>query len=337
MLIGELGEEALLTQLRSLFAVTSTGVPVGVGDDAAVIDIPPGRQMVWSTDILVEGIHFLTPWQTARQLGRKCLAVNLSDIVAMGAVPGYALLTLALPPDTRVDFVLELCQGLCDLAVEEGIAVIGGDSSSSIEGMIISVTVGGLVPADEAVLRSGAAPEDAILVTGYLGSAAGGLKLLEQEAAPEVYPELIASFREPRCLSPVAQAAVAAGVTAMTDISDGLSTDLSHLCQESGVGARIYRSRLPVHPQMSTAAESLGWDLESMVLGGGEDYGLLFTFPVASAEDAARHIAQSSGVKVTVIGEITTGRDITIINLDGKILPLAAQGYDHFVHRGQPG
>lgn len=337
MLIGELGEEALLRQLRSLFAVTSTGVPVGVGDDAAVIDIPDGHQMVWSTDILVEAIHFRTDWQPARTLGRKCLAVNISDIISMGALPHYALLTLSLSPATEVEYILELCQGFCDLAMEVGVAVIGGDTSASPAGMTISVTAGGLVPEGRAVLRSGASPGDAILVIGYLGSASGGLKLLEGNVSPRDYPGLLAAFLDPACLLGESRAAAAAGATAMTDVSDGLSTDLAHICQESGAGARIFLDRLPVHPDLPRAAERLGWDGEAMLLGGGEDYSLLLTVPPAAADDAVKKISESSDAPVTMIGEIEAGGGIVLVAGDGSETPLAEQGFDHFTRSGDRG
>jgi len=331
LLIGELGEEALLRQLRSLFAVTSTGVPVGVGDDAAVIDVPAGHQMVWSTDILVEAIHFRTDWQPARTLGRKCLAVNISDIISMGALPHYALLTLSLSPDTDVEYIIELCQGFCDLAMEAGVAVIGGDTSASPAAMTICVTAGGLVPAGRAVLRSGAAPGDMILVIGNLGSASGGLKLLQENVMPRDYPGLMAAFLDPACLLSQSQAAAAAGATAMTDVSDGLSTDLAHICQESGVGARIFLDRLPVHPELTRLAANLGCDLKAMLLGGGEDYSLLLTVPPAAVDDTINTIAANSGTLVSVIGEITAGSGITLAAGDGSETPLPEQGFDHFI------
>lgn len=337
MLIGELGEEALLRQLRSLFAVTSTGVPVAVGDDAAVIDIPTGHQMVWSTDILVEGIHFLKAWQSARELGRKSLAVNASDLIAMGAVPRYALFTLALDPATEAEYVLELCEGFCELAQEEGIAVIGGDTSASHAGTVISVTAGGLVPAGRAVLRSGAKPGDAVLVVGYLGCAAAGLKLLERGFAGEDYPELVRAFRDPACLLAASQAAVAVGATAMTDVSDGLSTDLSHICAESGAGCRVRQSDLPLHPELIKAASELGWDAVAMMLAGGEDYSLLICVDAAAADAAAASIHEQSGVDVFRIGEITGGRDMVLVRNDGSEETLTAMGFDHFTRPGEPG
>ena len=180
MLVGDLGEEALLKELRSLFAASAPDVSTGIGDDAAVIDFPPGVQSVWTTDMLIEDIHFQRGWQTPRQLGRKCLAVNLSDLASMAATPRFALLSIGCPAATDLDFVLEFCRGFMSLASEHGVSVVGGDTTASASGIVLSVTLGGWVESGGAILRTGAEVGDAIMVTGDLGGAAAGLRLLQR-------------------------------------------------------------------------------------------------------------------------------------------------------------
>lgn len=334
MLVSALGEEALIDQLRRLFAVTAPGVPTSIGDDAAVIDTISGHQMVWTTDMLLEGVHFLKTWQTPRQLGRKSLAVNLSDIAAMGAVPRYALLSIACTLRTQVDYLLEFCQGFCDLAGETGVAVIGGDTSASSDGLVVSVSAGGQVLTGKALSRSGARPGDSVLVTGYLGSAAGGLRQLQDGIDSGRYPGLQQAFIAPMPAVAEARLALESGANAMTDISDGLASDLKHICLASCVGASISRELMPVHPELAAAAAQLGWDLDAMVMAGGEDYGLLFTIGANEAPAAVAAIQSATGTPVAVIGEITAAAGISVIDEQGRQSPMPASGFDHFLKYG---
>lgn len=330
MLVGGLGEEALLKELRRLFAAAGSRVPVGIGDDAAVLDCLTGKQAVWSTDLLVENVHFKKQWQTPRQLGRKCLAVNLSDIAAMGAAPSFALLSIACPPDTEVDYILELAQGVADMAISEGVAVVGGDTTASTGGIIVSVSVGGYVESGAALLRSGAAVGDSILVTGNLGSAAGGMRLIRDGEAG-AYPELTAAFLEPAPRLKAGLAAVEVGATSMTDISDGLASDLRHICEESSVGAVVETGALPSSHELVDAAVRFGWDREAMMLSGGEDYELLFTLPGNIAEQVKQVIAHASGQPATIIGEIMPREyGVQLIGRDGSGREMPAHGYEHF-------
>lgn len=330
MLVGGVGEEALLKELRDLFAAAGPRVPVGIGDDAAVLDCPGGRQAVWSTDLLLEGIHFQKQWQTPRQLGRKCLAVNLSDMAAMGAIPDFALLSIACPPETEIDFILEIARGIASLATEEGVSVVGGDTTASEGALVLSVTVGGFVEAGAAILRSGANVGDSILVTGDLGDASAGLRLI-REGEGGAYPELAAAFNEPRPRIRSGLAAVEAGATSMTDISDGLASDLRHICEESGVGAMIEPALLPSSRDLDDACNRFGWDRESIMLTGGEDYELLFTLPGSIAGQLKEVIAHASGQHVTIIGEIMP-RDygVRLVGRDGSGRDMPPHGYEHF-------
>ncbi len=334
MLAGELGEEALLKELRGIFAPTSPGTPVAIGDDAAVIDNPAGFQGVWTTDLLLEGVHFQKDWQTPRELGKKSLAVNLSDLAAMGAEPGWALLSLAFPPETEAEYILELCRGLAEQAAAHGVAVVGGDTTSNPWGLVISVAAGGAVPAGAALTRSGAAPGDAILVTGFVGSAAGGLRLLREGGGETcAYPVLVEAFIRPAARLAAAAAARQAGASAMTDISDGIASDLRHICEESACGARVVWNNIPIHDQLAAAADRYSWPLADMALAGGEDYELLFTVPAEKAAGAAKAITAETGVPVTVIGDLVAAdRGILLLGPDGSLRPLPVRGFDHFRH-----
>lgn len=330
MLVGDLGEEALLKELRSLLASAEPDVPTGIGDDAAVIEMPPATQGVWTTDLLVEGVHFQKSWQTPRQLGRKSLAVNLSDLASMGATPRFTLLSIACPPDTQLDFILELCHGFAELAAEKEMVVIGGDTTASVAGITISVTAGGYVPKNGAILRSGAEVGDSILITGHLGDAAGGLWLLQEEKAGG-YPELINAFLEPQPRLKAGRAAFEAGATAMTDVSDGIASDLRHICEESGAGALLETWQLPSSPELDAAAAEFGWDRERIMLSGGEDYELLFTLPGSIAEQLKAVISGAGAISVTIIGEVMPAEyGIRLVDRDGAGRPLPEHGYDHF-------
>lgn len=333
MLVGGLGEEALIRELRDIFSAAGTKVPTGIGDDAAVLDCPAGRQAVWSTDLTLEGVHFERHWQTPRQLGHKCLAVNLSDIAAMGAAPSFALFSIACPVNTEVEYILELARGFARLAADEAVAVVGGDTTASAGAIAISVTVGGFVDKGAALLRSGAAIGDSVMVTGNLGSAAAGMRLI-REGEAGTYPDLTAAFLEPEPRLKAALAAVEVGATSMTDISDGLASDLRHICEESGVGAMIEPALLPYSPQIEEAARRFGWDLESIVLSGGEDYELLFTLPGSIAEQVKEVIAGASGQHVTIIGEIMPREyGVRMVTTDGVGREMPLHGYEHFISR----
>jgi len=330
LLIGDLGEEALLRQLRGIFSESAPDVLTGIGDDAAVIDPPSGAQGVWSTDLLLQGVHFERGWQTPRQLGAKSLTVNLSDLAAMGATPRFAMLSLAIPTVTPVDYILEFCQGLAGEAASAGVIVIGGDTTRSDQGMVISVTAGGHVPSGGAVLRSGASVGDVIMVTGQLGSAAAGLQTFESGVA-EDYPELVRAFIAPIARIRAGIAARESGASAMTDLSDGLASDLRHICEESSAGARIDLEQLPFLRQLEAAAAEHGWNREKLMLTGGEDYELLLTVPGECAGKLQEEINRAAAVPATIIGEMMPPEyGIRLIDGGGGERPMPGHGYDHF-------
>lgn len=327
MLIEDLGEEGLVDELRRLFSNDREDVVLGIGDDAAVVSVPPGGNQLWTTDMLVETVHFQLEWQAPEQLGRKCLVVNLSDLAAMAAKPRFALLSLGIPAKMDAGFLLGVCRGIRQAADEHDVAIVGGDSTASCGGLIINIALGGT--ADGSVTRTGAVPGDLICVTGDLGDAAGGLLLLSEGRHGE-FPSLRRAFIQPEARLAAAAAAAAAGVTSMTDISDGLATDLRHVCAASCVGARVDLAALPVSADLKRACEAYGWDREALVIGGGEDYELLFTAPAASAAGIQAAVA-STGIKVTAVGEITAAAGgLIIIDEEGNEEVMTTRGYEHF-------
>lgn len=331
MLISDLGEGGLVKEIQRLFLVDSDDIKAGIGDDAAVIDVSgPGRQ-AWTTDILIEGIHFDTSWQEPEELGRKSLLANISDLAAMGARPGYALLSLGVPRDCEVDYIIAVCRGIRSEADSAGISVVGGDTTASPAGIVINVALMGTVEG-RYVTRSGANPGDALVVTGELGGAAAGLKLLQVGKAKD-YPGLVKKFLIPPNRIETAQAAVTAGATAMTDISDGLAEETHHLCEASGVGMRIDAARLPMAPDLDAACGRFGWVSSEIMLSGGEEYELLITLPESGLREQIDAISSEEDVRVTVIGKVVSmDSGIALVDKAGSESSLQVGGYQHFSH-----
>jgi thiamine-monophosphate kinase len=310
---------------------------LGIGDDAAVIRQRAGFDTVITADLLVEGIDFhLERFQTRpRDLGHKALAVSLSDVAAMGARPRFCLLSVGVPLARWQSNFLEGCYaGVRALAGRYGIRVIGGDTSRTPEGVVIDSIVVGEVKRGRAVLRSGAKSGDQIFVTGALGGAAAGLKALESRAAPQSRVKLTRAQRRLVLRQVKPEPRVEWGVllgerrlaTALIDLSDGLSSDLAHLCRESGVGARVDAALLPVDPLLKSTDASEA-DALSLALDGGEDFELLFT---VRPRNIAKLPESVGGVRVTRIGEVTGERGEIKIIQDGRERLLKPAGFEHF-------
>lgn len=312
-------EDELIAAIRKVLSGTGPDVVVGPGDDAAVLARPSG-ELVLSADVLVESVHFDLAITSARDLGYKAIAVNVSDLAAMAASPRSALVTLALPVSTEDAWVMELFGGMREACDEHALWLVGGDLSRG-PAVSISVSVTGEVVPGRAITRAGAHRGDTVVVTGRLGASAAGLRIALEGRAPSTDLDrtlLRAHFR------PVARvgegaALAAAGATAMMDVSDGLALDLSRLCAASGVGARLVVESLPL-------AEGASLD---DALSGGEDYELIATLPDPAAVQAARaSLAATFGVPLTAIGEITPA-GLTAVT-GGRETPLEAKGWDHF-------
>lgn len=305
------------------------GVRVGIGDDAAVLAGEGRRDGVVTTDLLIEGVHFLRAAQSARALGWKALARSLSDIAAMGARPRYALVALAVPASTPTEWVKDFFAGVHRLARRHRVRLAGGDLASAPQ-VVADVQVLGEVGKGKALLRRGARPGDIVFVSGTLGLSGLGLACLRARVA-SVRPLLKRAVRAHLFPEPRLRLAAAlqrrGGLTAMIDLSDGLSTDLRHLCEASRVGARIYAEEIPAVKLPPLLERRLGTSGLKLALEAGEDYELLFTVPKARAARLPRQLA---GIKLTPIGEITPGRRVMIVGSVGRPLPLLPRGWDHF-------
>jgi thiamine-monophosphate kinase len=291
----------------------------GIGDDCAVIEIPRGHEALVTSDFSLENIHFRRAWHPPESVGHRCLTRGLSDIAAMGGEPLAAFLSLALPRNLAQSWVDRFLSGLLKLAAEFKVGLAGGDTAESPGGVMADIVVLGSVPKGRAVLRSGARPGDAIYVTGELGASAGTLSLLrKRKLKPAEFP---------RHFYPVPR--VEAGrflrarkvATAMIDLSDGLSTDLGHVCEESGVGAEVDAASVPL-ALIGRPARKVSLNV---ALDGGEDYELLFT-----ARPAARVPSRIEGVEVSRIGQVTRGRKIYLRAEDGVKRELPPAGWEHF-------
>ncbi|MGH9824754.1 MAG: thiamine-phosphate kinase [Blastocatellia bacterium] len=331
------GESEIISRIR---ARSRSGLRViaGIGDDAAVLRPSENCDLLACCDLSIEGIHFRTDWASPRLIGRKALAVNLSDIAAMGGVPLYATLSIAITGHSS-EYIDQLFSGITDLADAAGVSIIGGDTSSSPGPMFIDVSVIGECQQGKAVLRSGAHPGDLIFVTGRLGASALGLKLLREgsrAAVVESDDPVQSAVQEAICRHLEPEARVAAGrligrsglATAMIDISDGLSTDLNHILEESRCGALIHAESIPTHPAvpMLDGVRGIESSLE-MALHSGEEYELLFTVPSARRSDFEK-LAPDFEVPISLIGEIVEGTSIEM-ELDGKRSAVKPSGYEH--------
>ena len=330
--LAAIGERGLISRLRRRLPAPGPDVLLGIGDDAAAVRGGPGTLLL-TTDTLLEGVHFRRSTATLRDIGAKAIAVNVSDIAAMGGEPRYALLALALPGDLDVAEADDLFAGVLDMARQHGVALVGGDTCAGHHGVVLTVTLVGLVDGDP-LRRSGARPGDAILVTGTLGAAAAGLAVLERGAAAPAGPHVEAVVRAHRLPTPrVGESRLihASGwATAMIDLSDGLVTDLGHIAAESRVGARIDVDALPVGEATHRVAGVLGVDPVRWALSGGEDYELLFTAVPDHAAELARRVTEGTGTPVRRIGEIRP-RDEGLRFLDRAGRPHAVTpGFDHF-------
>ncbi|MBL7032432.1 MAG: thiamine-phosphate kinase [Nitrospira sp.] len=317
MRLSKIGEFGLINNLRSRCKSSSPDILIGIGDDAAAIKPVRGKSL-FTSDILIEDTHFDLSLTTFYQLGWKFLAINISDILAMGGRPDYFIAGLGIPDACRSGDIDELYSGILDMARKFNVKIIGGDTCSSKHGLILSGTLIG--SGNKVITRSNAKAGDAIFITSTLGDSALGLELLKKGGKKVLSfsgftPRLKLIKRhlmpEPRPLKNVSR------ITSMIDTSDGLLIDLGHICDESNTGALIYRDKIPVSPALATAAKKMGNDPLEFALKGGEDYALLFTAPKNIRTKAFR------------IGEITrTGR--YIIDADGNKTPFKAEGYEHF-------
>jgi thiamine-monophosphate kinase len=336
--IENLGEFGLIEHLTKNNEIRNAGTILSVGDDAAVID-QFGRQSVITTDMLVEGIHFDLMYTPLKHLGYKSVVVNLSDIYAMMATPTHITVSIALSSKVSVEALEEFYEGVYAACDKFGVDLIGGDTTSTKSGLVISITAIGEVAPDKFVTRSGAGDKDLICVTGDLGAAYLGLQLLEREKKiflenPSVQPDLQQqAYLIGRILKPEPRADIIEWMnehsvvpTSMIDISDGLSSEVLHLCTKSDKGCILYEDKLPLHPDTKNIAMQFGVSATTCALSGGEDYELLFTVKHEDYEKVARNS------NISIIGYMTTvaeGRHL--ITTGGNKHLLTAQGWNAFM------
>jgi len=311
----------------------------GIGDDCAVLQKDEAAYLLLTTDTLVEGIHFDLAWHPPYLLGRKSASVNLSDIAAMGGLPRACLLSIAFPGVVPAWFE-EFIAGFTEALKEADTQLVGGDTVKGHNDIVITVTLIGEADKKNVCFRSTSQPGDLVWVTGFLGNGAAGLELCRNGlhaagASAEKWQPLIKAHLDPEPLIGLGAVLAASGfVRAMMDISDGLATDLAHLCKESGVGAEVQQDKLPVLPLLEQAAAELDADPLDWLLKGGEDYQLLFTTRPSDEQQLRNLVAEQSGAKITVIGHITDGSGV-YLSSGGTRREISYQGYDHFQKTNQ--
>jgi thiamine-monophosphate kinase len=324
--LSDVGEFGFINRIKEK-SRESRGVLLGIGDDAAVTAMTPGMILLSTSDMLAEGVHFELAWSDPTTLGRKSLAVNLSDIAAMGGIPRFALLSLAIPPGLSLEFMESFMSGFLEQAEKYGVSLIGGDTSSSKTGLVISVTLLGEQYPDRISRRSGACIGDMVCVSGTPGDSSLGLDLLKSGCAsgeavnrhldPVPRVELGKIFAERQI------------PTAMIDISDGLCADLGHILESSLKGAKICIDNIPLSDNFRNCVDRNSLNFYRFPLSGGEDYELLFTMNPSKLKDA-EDAASISGTTVSVIGEITEETGLLLAFADGSRYDAELHCYDHF-------
>lgn len=335
--IATLGEFGLIDKITEGIVHKNSSTIRGIGDDAAELSYPDTRVLV-STDILMEGIHFDLTYVPLKHLGYKSAVVNFSDIYAMNGTPRQIVVSLGISRRFTVEHIQQLYEGLRLACEVYGVDLVGGDTTSSRQGLVISVTVIGDAPASKVVGRDGARPNDLICVSGDLGAAYMGLQVLEREKAASLgikdfEPQFTGKeYLVERQLKPEARRDIVAQLdragivpTSMIDISDGLSSELLHICQKSKTGCRVYEERIPIDYQTAVMAQELNMNLVTAAMNGGEDYELLFTVPLADHDK----IKDMSGIRI--IGHITDqALGCAMVTRDGdNEIAIKAQGWNH--------
>ncbi|WP_259014003.1 thiamine-phosphate kinase [Emticicia fluvialis] len=333
--LNTLGEFGLIDRIKTKFSLQNPESVLGIGDDAAVIDTGD-RYMLVSTDMLLEGVHFDLAYVPLRHLGYKSVAVNVSDIAAMNGIAKQITVSVGLSNRMSVEAVDEIYEGIKFACEDYQVDLIGGDTTSSRSGLVISVTVTGFVDKDKVAYRSGAKPNDILCVTGDLGAAYFGLQILEREkqvflANPGMQPDLeeksylVGKQLKPEARTDIVHELAEAGVvpTSMIDISDGLASEIIHLSTQSGVGALIFEEKLPIEDITMLTATEFKLSPVTAALNGGEDYQLLFTIK-QSDFDKIKNVTD-----ITPIGYMTESKAVELVLNSGSKVGITAQGWNH--------
>ncbi len=340
MKLSALGEFGLIREIQKQSSRTLPSVQLGIGDDAAALTVSSNALLLATTDMLIERVHFDLSCTDFYSLGWKSAAVNVSDIAAMGGIPRFCLTSLGITSDTSVEHISEFYRGVNAILAGHKTVLVGGDTCSSLDDLIISVTLLGEVEKKQALTRAGAKAGDRIFVTGTLGDSSAGLELLlgsksriRKEKCRMLVPGPARARMIERHLRPIPRAAwgrkiARAGcASAMIDVSDGISSDLGHICEQSRVGAVIYSGKIPLSDELRSAEAALSKPLLHYALSGGEDYELLFTIPPARMPKL-----RALRIPAIEIGEITRRKGISLVDTTGRKKQLRPTGYNHFIH-----
>lgn len=333
MKISALGEFGLIRHIQKRFSRKAPSALIGIGDDAAALRLSPASVLLATADMLLEDVHFDLSLTDFYSLGWKSAAVNLSDIAAMGGVPRFCLVSLGIPSSISVERITEFYKGFHALTGAHKAVLVGGDTCLSRKGLVISITVLGEIEKTSLITRSGARPGDRVFVTGPLGDSAAGLELLKKwgkgqraRGRGREKNKLIQKHLRPvPRITEGRELALSGCASAMIDVSDGLSSDLAHICEQSRVGAGIYADAIPLSRDILREAGKLRKPPLEYALSGGEDYELLFT-----ASPAKIKKLRSLGLSIIEIGKITRGKDIFLVYPAGERTLLRPRGYDHF-------
>lgn len=334
--IASLGEFGLIDQLTKDIELKNASSKYGIGDDAAVLEYPTEKEVLVSTDLLMEGVHFDLTYVPLKHLGYKAAVVNFSDIYAMNGTPKQITVSLALSKRFSVEDMEELYAGIRLACQQYNVDIVGGDTTSSLTGLAISITCIGEGEKGKVVYRNGAKDTDLICVSGDLGAAYMGLQLLEREKVvlkgdKDIQPDfsgkeyLLERQLKPEARKDIIEKLAAANIvpTSMIDISDGLSSELKHICKQSNVGCRVYEEHIPIDYQTAVMAEEFNMNLSTCALNGGEDYELLFTVPIAEHGK----VSEMEGIRL--IGHITKPElGCSLVSRDGQEFELKAQGWN---------
>lgn len=332
MKLKDIGEFGFIDRVSPLGLIRAEGVVKGIGDDCAVVSLEGSDYLLVTTDLMVERVHFMTDWTSPEVLGAKALAVNLSDIAACGGRPRDAFISLAIPDHLDVEWLDGFYRGMSDLARQYRVNILGGDTTKSKSDLIINLAVTGLVGRDEILLRNTANVNDVIALTGPTGEAAAGCSILTN--SPDL-PDHIAQPLVRAHLSPRPHVregrflAQSHACTAAIDVSDGLGSDLAHLCKDSSLAAIIYEQDIPVGDNLIEAAHMMGMDPLEWVLNGGEDY-VLLTAIMPEMWSLVKEQAISNSFNIIQIGKFVQGRGIQLVGDSGRSEELEPKGWDHF-------
>jgi len=330
--LKDIGEFGFIDRVAPLGLIRPDGVVKGIGDDCAVISIGAGEHLLVTTDLFVEKVHFLMEWTTPEIIGAKVLTANISDIAACGGIPRDAFVSIAIPEHLDLAWLDGFYRGMSDLAREFSVNILGGDTTGSKNDLAVNIALTGLVPVSEVLFRHTAQPGDLIVLTGPTGESAAGLEILIKgsDLPDAAARELIRTHLEPR--PHVREGRILATSTACTaaiDVSDGLSSDLGHICRDSGVAAVVYQDKLPVSQRLIRAGAALAKDPLEWVFNGGEDYTLLAAVRRERLSDLETKFRDQS-LRLIPIGEFREGSGMEFVRTDGRRTILSPRGWDHF-------